>query len=377
MNPTIFIAGDVVPMRRTAPLFQERQADVLFGAMREHICSSDLSIVNLEAPIAEKAMSRIRKSGPSLCCASSTLETLKEAGFNTITLANNHFRDYGEYGVHSTINHCKNLNMKFLGGGNSSCEARRPLQTTIRQKSITIINACETEFSIATERYGGSNPLDLIQIDEDIVRAKQRGDIVLLILHGGVEHYHLPTPRMQKWYRHFVDMGADAVVNHHQHCISGYEIYQEKPIFYGLGNFCFDSFREQPVSQWNYGYAVKLTVDKKISFELIPYTQCAEQPKLNLRKYSEFEDEIQRLNAIIQDEYLLEQKFNEYVLQHEKGILGGFLPLRTRYIRGAYRRGWLGRVFSTTHVYGIKNKLVCQSHYDVASQLFKLLTLDN
>ena len=116
MNPTIFIAGDVVPMRRTAPLFQERQADVLFGAMREHICSSDLSIVNLEAPIAERAMSRIRKSVPSLCCASSTLETLKEAGFNTITLANNHFRDYGEYGVHSTINHCKNLNMKFLGG---------------------------------------------------------------------------------------------------------------------------------------------------------------------------------------------------------------------------------------------------------------------
>ena len=88
---------------------------------------------------------------------------------------------------------------------------------------------------------------------------------------------------MQKWYRHFVDMGADAVVNHHQHCISGYEIYQEKPIFYGLGNFCFDSFREQPVSQWNYGYAVKLTVDKKISVDLIPYTQFAEQPKLNLR----------------------------------------------------------------------------------------------
>lgn len=219
--------------------------------------------------------------------------------------------------------------------------------------------------------------MDIVQTDEDIVQAKQRGDIVLLILHGGVEHYQLPTPRMRKWYRHFVDMGADAVINHHQHCISGYEVYKGKPIFYGLGNFCFDSFREQAIGKWNYGYAVRLTIDTKISFELIPYTQCAGRPTLELRKYADFEDEIQRLNAIIQDEYLLEQQFNEYVLQHEKGILGGLLPLRTKYLKGAYRRGWLGRVFTTAQVYGIKNKLVCQSHYDVTSQLFKLLTLDN
>lgn len=43
---------------------------------------------------------------------------------------------------------------------------------------------------------------------------------------------------MQEIYRFFVDIGADAVINHHQHCYSGYEVYKEKPIFYGLGNFC-------------------------------------------------------------------------------------------------------------------------------------------
>jgi poly-gamma-glutamate synthesis protein (capsule biosynthesis protein) len=45
---------------------------------------------------------------------------------------------------------------------------------------------------------------------------------------------------MVETYRFFIEAGADAVVNHHQHCICGYEVYKGKPIFYGLGNFCFD-----------------------------------------------------------------------------------------------------------------------------------------
>ena len=54
---------------------------------------------------------------------------------------------------------------------------------------------------------------------------------MFLILHGGIEHYQLPSPRMKKWYRHIIDLGASAIVNHHQHCFSGYELYNGKPIF--------------------------------------------------------------------------------------------------------------------------------------------------
>jgi len=106
-------------------------------------------------------------------------------------------------------------------------------------KKIGVINACEHEFSIADNEHGGSNALDLINMQEDITEVRKEADFVVLILHGGIEQYHYPTPRMKRWYRHFVDLGADAVVNHHQHCINGYEVYKGKPIFYGLGNFYF------------------------------------------------------------------------------------------------------------------------------------------
>ena len=51
-----------------------------------------------------------------------------------------------------------------------------------------------------------------------VEEAKKKADFVLVIVHGGSEHFQLPTPRMQATYRFFVDAGADAVVNHHQHC---------------------------------------------------------------------------------------------------------------------------------------------------------------
>ena len=59
-----------------------------------------------------------------------------------------------------------------------------------------------------------------------------------MIVHGGHECYNLPSPRMQKQYLFYADQGADIVVGHHTHCISGYEVYKGVPIYYSLGNFC-------------------------------------------------------------------------------------------------------------------------------------------
>lgn len=84
-----------------------------------------------------------------------------------------------------------------------------------------------------------------------------------MIVHGGVEHHQYPTKRMVQTYRFFVDAGADAVINHHQHCPCGYEIYNGKPIYYGLGNFCFDWDGKRD-SMWNVGYMVALNVDRNI-----------------------------------------------------------------------------------------------------------------
>ena len=146
----------------------------------------------------------------------------------------------------------------LCGGGKDVTQAGYILYRSVSGKQVAFINACEHEFSIATEDRGGSNALELVKVYRSITDARRQADYVVVIIHGGLEMYQLPTLRMKETYRFFVDAGADAVVNHHQHCFSGYEVYKGKPIFYGLGNFCFD-WEGRRNSIWNQGYAITLT----------------------------------------------------------------------------------------------------------------------
>ena len=72
-----------------------------------------------------------------------------------------------------------------------------------------------------------------ISIYYDLLEARKNADIIICITHGGHEGYNLPSPRMQSLYRFSIDCGADVVVNHHQHCYSGYEQYHNGYIFFG------------------------------------------------------------------------------------------------------------------------------------------------
>ena len=125
----------------------------------------------------------------------------------------------------------------------------------------------------------------------------------MIIVHGGHEMYQLPSPRMVEMYHFYIDIGATAVINHHQHCYSGYEIYKGCPIFYGLGNLCFDR-RERRDSIWNEGYMVVLSLDvNKISYSIIPYMQGNYNANVELyhdeKRQRLFYSNIERLNNII------------------------------------------------------------------------------
>ena len=362
----VYIAGDVVPNNRTLSLFYKRQTKELFGEMIPIINRADIKVVNLEAPVVYDKICPIKKSGPSLFCYKETIDVLKEAGFNVITLANNHFRDQGDSGVNNTISLISALGLNYVGGGNSYEEARKILYYTVGDSNtkVAIINACEHEFSIASENKGGSNPLDIIAIYNDIIQARTKADYVMVIVHGGIELYQLPTPRMKKIYRFFIDAGADVVVNHHQHCFSGYELYKGKPIFYGLGNFCFD-WENRRNTLWNFGYAVSVQLDERINFDIHPYIQCNEAPVLSCINKNDVLDEIEKLNSIILDDGLLFQSFRNYAQSKEKDFLYRISPYTTRYLRALYKRDLLKDIYSKSKLYVVKNLINCESHREV------------
>lgn len=125
---SILIAGDLVPIDRVADLFDKKRYSEVFGQVTGVTQDCDYSIVNLEAPIVEtKGCHPIKKSGPCLKTNSGVTEALKYAGFDAVTLANNHFRDYGSNGCIDTFKALRDANVGYVGGGLNTTEAQRTM----------------------------------------------------------------------------------------------------------------------------------------------------------------------------------------------------------------------------------------------------------
>lgn len=362
----ILIAGDYAPNDRIQKLLNSCDYSFL-DSVCQVTSSYDLSIVNLESPIVDGDSRKIVKSGPSLKTTPRVVDSIKYAGFSCVTLANNHFRDFGDEGVKLTLKTLNDAGVMAMGGGENLSESQKNLIVTIGDKKVGFINVCEFEFSIASTTYGGSAPLDIIDVSRRIRELNFFVDFVIVIIHGGHEHYQLPSPRMKKAYRFFVDEGADVIVNHHQHCYSGFELYKGKYIFYGLGNFCFDR-HDKRNSIWNMGYMVGLTLDNKITFEIIPYSQCSNIPSVEILDNHNKMDilkNIENLNYIISDNERLEQEFIIYCNNRKHSIKSTFSPYNNRLLSGLAKYKIIPYLLPQNKVCNILDYVRCESHRDV------------
>lgn len=373
MSVSLLFCGDFCPHDRLCSI-NSNDVESVLGDIKGVVCSTDYSIINLECPIIDSDASSILKQGPVLSSNKNSIDFLKSSGFNGVLLANNHFCDCGQEGVLSTIKWTQDMGLDIVGGGTNLSKASMPLSKEINGISITVINCCESEFSIASEVKGGSNPLNPIRQYYEILDAKKKSDYVVIVVHGGIEHFQYPTPRMVETYRFFIDAGADAVLNHHQHCPCGFEIYKGKPIYYGLGNFCFD-WDGKRKSIWNLGYMVrfKLTCDNQISSEIIPYRQCDETPTVTLlegKEHREFNLMMKELCDAIQDEKLLIVKFRQY--SGNEFLYKKMLePYSGRLLNGLYRRGMVPSTINKERVVSLKDFLFCESHFESVKELIE------
>lgn len=329
---------------------------------------SDISIVNLESPVADDGCDPIEKVGPNLRTSCDAIKYLKEVGVDVVTLANNHFYDYGEEGVVQSLICLKDNNIQYVGGGRTEEEKRKILYVERDNCKVAILNYCEAEFSVKVG--GGSNHVNPIDVYYDIQESKKNADFVIAIMHGGHEGYNLPSPRMQQLYRFFIDAGANVVVNHHQHCFSGYEEYHGGKIFYGLGNYFFDEPKDAD-KLWTEGFMLQLELVEHslANYILIPYVQCTKDKAvvklMNDKEQREFNDKIGVLNGIITDQGLLEKKFTEYANIKKGNYRVIFAPYSNRYLKALCKRGFLPSFFTDRRRMCALNDIRCEAHRDL------------
>lgn len=362
----ILIAGDFCPRARGQEIIDNNDFEGKFDGIKSLISRFDYSIVNFETNISTADSKPIDKHGPNLTTNSRAIDFMKYLGFNVVTLANNHIYDFGQDACLNTIDILDRNKIRHVGAGENLQHAREILYIQKGTETTAVINACEHEFSVANSCHGGANPLNPIQMFHDIQEAKKKANHVLCIIHGGHEHFQLPSIRMQEWYRFFIDAGAEAVINHHQHCYSGMEIYNNCPIFYGLGNFFFDLPNQKHVTTWNEGIMVALDFSSHgTTYKIIPYTQCADSPTIDiLEDDSNFNRSFQGLSETIEDKSALIEANNAFCMSGKRNVLEIFQPYVSRLAKSAYSRGFLPSFLNKKKTLAMRNMVECESHLD-------------
>lgn len=370
----ITITGDFCPINKTEDLVKNKNFNDIFHDVLPVLKNSDLSITNLECPLTlrEKPIS---KTGPALKANPETIQLLKKGNFRLVTLANNHIMDFGQEGLFDTLQILKENKIDYVGAGKSIDEVRKPFVTIIKEKTIAIVNISENEFSTVYGDSPGTNPLEIIQNFNDIKNAKSKNDIVIVIYHGGNEEFNLPSPRVKKTLRFFVDAGADAVVLHHTHRFSGYEVYKNSPIFYGVGNFLFDHKQNKGID-WQYGLAITLIFScNGIDFQIYPIAHYDGKVigvrLLNGDEKTYVLKKISTLNTIISNDNVLKSKFLEFVKIKEKQYQHFIEPHSIRILHILMGRGYIPSFLSKFKRKLYLNLIRCESHRDILLEILE------
>lgn len=311
----VTVSGDVCA-RGQEDTLSASGAKVLLADMMPVLESADVRIVNWENPTTDTEGSPITKSGAVLHSKPQNIGFLKAGKFDVALLANNHTGDYGPEGTMATIRYLDENGIAHAGAGANLQEARKPAYVRANGETIAVISACEHEFGIAMREASGSAGYDARKMKKIIAEAHQNADYVLVVFHGGNEGNPLPSPKCVARYRDIIDMGADALVGMHSHCPQGYEMYNGKPIVYGIGNFMFYTFSEETLQDdpWYYGYTVKLKFCKgaQTGLELYPYQFNKKTSVIKLMKGEERAKMlayIERLSDAFKDEEEHEKLF--------------------------------------------------------------------
>jgi poly-gamma-glutamate capsule biosynthesis protein CapA/YwtB (metallophosphatase superfamily) len=247
---TLAAVGDVMLGRRVG----RRHADNPSAPLRplsHRLAAADVTVGNFEATLSTDGSPT--QGGDSFAASQRVLPGLRAAGFDVLSLANNHVGDYGERALRQTLDRFADSKIATVGAGPNAESARRPV---ILERGGVRIGFLATdsigESPAATSSRPGTNRLnmpprtgpldrgDLRRITSDIAALARRVDTVVVLTHWGTQYTHRPEPSQRIVARAFARAGADLVLGGHPHWVQGWEMAEKAVVVHSLGNFVFD-----------------------------------------------------------------------------------------------------------------------------------------
>lgn len=249
---TMTLVGDIMLGRRVGDALQ--RADDPAAVLRplaERLSAADVTVGNLESTLSRAGSPT--QGGDSFGARPKVRQGLRLAGFDVLSLANNHIGDFGERAMLRTFRRLRSSGIAYVGAGADLKEARSPVVVERHGTRIGLIATDSIgESPAATRSSPGTNRLDmpprtgpvdheaLDRIASDITTLAERVDTVVVLPHWGTQYTNVPERSQRVAARRFVRAGADLVVGGHPHWVQGWEQMRGALVVHSLGNFVFD-----------------------------------------------------------------------------------------------------------------------------------------
>ncbi|PIR94996.1 hypothetical protein COT95_01145 [Candidatus Falkowbacteria bacterium CG10_big_fil_rev_8_21_14_0_10_37_6] len=244
------------------------------GVEKRFFQGNDIVMANLEGAVTANGEHYAPQNSIDFAFDKNDVARLANYNFNFFTISNNHILDQGLQGFSETQANLAELGFSYVG-----CADRKVDDCSFNIKEINDVKVGFLAYSMV---YG---ILDEEKLLTQIKEVEKQVDLVIVNIHWGVEYEHIARSNQKNLAHKMIDAGADAIIGHHPHVVQNLEIYNNKPIFYSLGNFIFDQYFSNETQE---GLAVGLTYESsKMQINLLPFYSEYSKVKLMTDKRKE------------------------------------------------------------------------------------------
>lgn len=247
------VVGDLMLARAVDARIAREGVGAPFRAVRRILDRADLLVGNLESVVTTRGTRQAKMytfRAPARGAAS-----LRRAGFDLVSLANNHALDFGREGLADTMRNLRRVGVRSMGAGTDAARARAPV--IIRRDGLRIAFLARADARMdsnewprlrweATERRSGLAYGRPSELRADVRAARRVADVVVVMLHSGREYATSPTPAQRRIVEAAIRGGAALVVSSHPHVLQRGRRTGSAMIAWSLGNFVFDGFATIP-----------------------------------------------------------------------------------------------------------------------------------
>lgn len=256
----VFLFGDVNLGRTVGQELLRGNLDFPFKFVKDTLARADIVFANLESQLSDQSGETQHPQYNLIFCGPPMgAKALRQANVSVVSTANNHAYDYGMKGLKETIGNLKGEGIYCTGTSEDSVSSFSP--AIIERNGIRVGFLAYTQFVNLKGKWSGRISLyDFERAQREIADIRTKVDFIIASYHGGVEYVDKPNKTTLRQLQGLADAGADIVVGHHPHYPQGVEQYNNKLIFYSLGNFVFS----QPQYEWTQkAFGVEIVIKKQ------------------------------------------------------------------------------------------------------------------